>query len=132
MYSPFHMGWTTYLWDLLLCERVNRYIKYMIDFLQCETFTHMYMHENLLSHVSYYLFVRLWGSVCANKWVLLTSPKTYELKSKYITLIIYLGISLLYVSNMNPPKQKSKGIKGTKCKVDLLKRGNTKKKGYKN
>ena len=29
---------------------------------------------------------------------------------------------------MNPPKQKSKGIKGTKCKVDLLKRGNKKKK----
>ena len=28
---------------------------------------------------------------------------------------------------MNPPKQKSKGIKGTKCKVDLLKRGNKKK-----
>ena len=28
---------------------------------------------------------------------------------------------------MNPPKQKSKAIKGTKCKVDLLKRGNQKK-----
>ena len=47
--------------------------------------------------------------------------------SNYVTIISHCGISLPYIPNMNPPKQKSKGIKGTKCKVDLLKRGNKKK-----
>ena len=47
--------------------------------------------------------------------------------SNYVTIISHCGISLPYIPNMNPPKQKSIGIKGTKCKVDLLKRGNKKK-----
>ena len=63
MYLPSHMGYTTYLQDSLLYEMMDTYIKYMIDFFQYKTFTHMCIHKNLPLHVSHCLYVRFQYSI---------------------------------------------------------------------